>query len=79
MTKKSFIIILISSVVVTYGVAIVQFAIGKMGNGAGLPFGFSYFNFLGSETNQTMLFLDIAFWFIILLIGWKIILKIIKR
>lgn len=79
MNKKSFIIILVLSVVITYGVAVLQFATGSIDNGGGLPFSFSSFNFLGSETNTSMLILDIIFWFVIILILWQIVFKKLKR
>jgi hypothetical protein len=73
------IVFLVLSVVVTYGVAIIDFLVNKTKNVVGFPFAFSSFNFLGSETNQTMLFVDIIFWFIVLFGIWKLILRLIKR
>ncbi|MDO8570938.1 MAG: hypothetical protein Q7R97_05120 [Candidatus Daviesbacteria bacterium] len=79
MNKKTFIIFLVLSVGVTYGVAFLQFATGNLNNGGGLPFSFSSFNFLGSETNTGMLILDIIFWFVILFGIWKLMGKLFKR
>lgn len=82
MTKKSFVVILILSVAVTYGAAFVDDAINLTKNPTGLPFGFASFNFLGGSNNNLMLTLDIAFWFLIIWVLLKIIrqtLKIIKK
>ncbi len=79
MTKKNFVVILILSVVVTYGVACLDFAFNISKGLIGLPFGFSSFNFFGSETEGTMLLLDIIFWFIVILGVWKILPKLFKR
>lgn len=73
MSKKTFIIILVLSVVVTYLIALIQFSSG------GLPFRFSSFNLLGSETNVGMLILDIVFWFIILFGVWTLIKKLFSK
>ncbi|MCL4365653.1 hypothetical protein M1437_00285 [Patescibacteria group bacterium] len=79
MSKKAFLVILILSVVVTYGMAVVDFAFNITSGEVGLPFGFSRFNFFGAETNQKMLLLDFVFWFFVLFVGWKLILKFFKR
>lgn len=73
MTKKSFVVILILSVIVTYGVASLDFAFNISKGLIGLPFGFSSFNFFGSETENTMLLLDIIFWSIVIWGIWKIL------
>lgn len=78
MNKKTIIevvVFLVLSVVVTYGVAIVDFANGGVANGAGFPLGFSHFNFFGGETDQNKLILDIIFWFIVLFVIWKLFRK----
>jgi len=76
MTKKSFVTILMISVVATYGVASLDFAFNiSKGELIGLPFGFSSFNFFGSETKSTMLLLDITFWFILIWGIWKLVFK----
>jgi hypothetical protein len=79
MSKKSAVIILILSVVVTYGVAIMDFVFNITSGEVGLPFGFSRFNFLSSETNLMNLILDIIFWFLILLIGWIFLQKVLRK
>lgn len=79
MSKKTFIVILVLSVVVTYGVAMLDFAFEISRGAVGLPFGFSNFNFFGSETNMTMLVIDIIFWFFIIWLLWKGLQKFLKR
>lgn len=78
-SKKAFIVILILSLLVTYGVAFVDDSISPTKNPTGLPFGFASFNFLGGSTNGLMLILDIIFWFVIILSIWKILQKIILK
>ena len=79
MSLKSGIIILVLSVAVTYGVALLQFGIGAVSGSVGFPFGFSRFNFLGGETNNVMLLLDVAFWFVALWFLWKILVKLTHK
>ena len=79
MTKKSFVIILILSVIVTYGAAFIDFSLSISKGLIGLPFGFSRFNFFGSETENTMLLLDIFFWFLVIWVIWKVCQKILRR
>lgn len=77
MSKKSLVIILILSVVVTYGVAFVE---GLAGNHflayGGIPFRFASGSFLGGSTDNLMLILDIAFWFVVIWVVWKVISKV---
>ncbi len=79
MSIKSFIIFLVLSVVITYGVALIEFATGMAIGPVGLPFGFSQFNFLGGETNNMNLLLDIAFWFVVLFTLKTIISNFLKH
>lgn len=79
MTKKSFVIILILSVIVTYGAAFTDDAVNLSKNPTGLPFGFASFNFLGGSNNNFMLILDIAFWFVIIWGVWKTLQKVSKK
>lgn len=79
MSIKSGIIILILSVVVTYGMAFVDDTINTSKYQTGLPFGFASFNFLGGSTDTTMLILDIIFWFVIIFVAWKLFTKILNR
>ena len=75
MSKKAFVVILVLSVVVTYAAAFVDEIINTSKNTTGLPFGFASFNFLGGSTNNLMLVLDIAFWFVILWLIWKFLFR----
>lgn len=80
MTKKAFVIILILSVVVTYGVAFVDAIVNTSANRAGLPFKFgSYVLFGQADTNYLLLFLDIAFWFLAIWGAFKILVKVFKK
>lgn len=74
MTRRSFVIILILSVVATYGFGIIDALSNPSANKAGLPFKFgSYALFGTANTNYSILILDIIFWFSIIWIAWKII------
>lgn len=79
MTKKSFVVILVLSVIVTYGAAFVDDAINLSKNPTGLPFAFAYFNFLGGSNNNLTLVLDILFWFAIIWGIWKVLPKLFKK
>ena len=76
MSKKVFVVILVLSVVVTYGAAFVDEIINPTKNPTGLPFGFASFNFLGGSNDSLMLFLDIAFWFVVIWGIWKLLQKV---
>lgn len=77
MTKKSFVVILILSPIITYGVAILNDIIaGSVVSGkGGFPFTFAS----GSSTDGFMLTLNIVFWFIVIFIIWKLLQKIFKK
>lgn len=80
MSKKAFVIILVLSVMVTYGVAMADFVFNITTGKIGIPFGFSSISLLGSSTDYTTFFLDIAFWFIIIWVIWRILQKLaVKR
>lgn len=80
MSKKAFVVILILSVIVTYVVAIIDAIMNTNANQAGLPFKFgSYTLFSTATTNYPFLLLDIAFWFVIIWVIWKILLKLSKH
>jgi len=57
----------------------VDFAFSITKGAVGLPLGFSRFNFFGAETDQRMLIIDVAFWFVVLFIIWKVFLKFLKK
>lgn len=79
MTKKSFAVILILSIIVTYGAAFTDFLLNISKGAIGLPFGFSRFNFFGAETENTMFLLDIVFWFIVIFGIWKFLQRLLKK
>lgn len=79
MTKKSFIIILVLSLVVTYVVAFVEGLVrGHFLSYGGIPFKFASGSFLDGSTDNLTLILDIAFWFIVILVMWKVLQKLIQ-
>lgn len=79
---KKFIILLVLSVVVTYGVMLFQailFSSLVAGSG-GFPLSFTSSSLFSTpSTDYLMLFLDIIFWYIILFVIWKLILKVTKK
>lgn len=76
MTKKSFVVILILSVITTYGLGIIDALANSSANQAGLPFKFgSYALFGTARTNYSILILDIIFWFAVIWGIWKIFQK----
>lgn len=80
MTKKSVVVILILSVIATYGLGITDALMNSSANQAGLPFKFgSYALFGTANTNYSTLILDIAFWFIVLWGLWKMLPKLFKK
>ena len=79
MTKKSFVVILILSVIVTYLAAFVDEMVNLSKNPTGFPFGFASFNFLGGSNNNFMLVLDIAFWFVVIWGVWKLLQKVLGK
>jgi hypothetical protein len=83
MSKKSFIIILILSIVITYGLSIIFDLIeGDLLYGeGGVPFSFtSAGGFLGeSSINYINLLLDIVFWFLVILMIKKVINRLSSK
>lgn len=81
MSKKAFFLILVLSVVVTYGMAIIDalrrnsFLAGE----AGVPFRFSSSYFFGESTDYVMLILNIAFWFAVIWLIWKALQKVVSK
>ena len=81
MTKKSFVVILILSVVLTYSVAIID-ALARnslIAGSAGLPLKFTSGYFGTSTTNYSILIVDIAFWFVVILGTWKLLKKTLGK
>jgi len=81
MTRKSFIVIVVLSTIVTYVIAIVDaFARNSLiGGSAGLPFKFAHGYFGSSNTNYLLLLSDIAFWFIVVWLIWKLLRQSSKK
>lgn len=82
MSKKLFLIILVLSVVVTYGVSITSDLISGsiIAGNSGFPFKFASGSLFGEgSTNYLMLILDIIFWFVVIWVVWKLIMKQLKR
>jgi len=78
MTKKTFVVILILSVVTNY-VALIVDAITTntlLGGVSGFPFKYSSSTLFGhGSVNGSMLILNIAFWFFVIWILWKLLQK----
>lgn len=82
MTRKAFFIILVLSVVVTYGAAFVEVLLsGSVVSGkSGFPFRFGSSSlFGGSSIDYPMLLVDIVFWFVVIWGGWKVLQKITSK
>ncbi len=79
MGKKSFIIILVLSVVITIGVPLISFSLGQYKLAKGLPLEYVEFSFLGGSTNYSTFLIDIIFWFVIIWVVWKLLTKFLKR
>lgn len=80
MNKKTLIIILVLSTMITIVGPIIAFGAG-LGSSIsdGFPLKWTSFNFLGSNTNYTAIIIDIAFWFVIIWGVWKILFKRSKK
>lgn len=79
MSKKTLIVILVLSVVVTIGIPLIGFITNSYQVMSGWPFEFTGFSFLGGSTDYAILLLDIVFWFIIIWVLWKVLQKVLKR
>ena len=82
MSKKSFIIILVLSVIVTYGVAFIDALRSStlLAGESGLPFKYSRGTLFGSGSiNYVMMSVNIIFWFIVLWVIWKAIQKLMRQ
>ena len=76
MTKKTFVVILVLSVIITYVLGIIDALVNSSANQAGLPFKFgSYALFGTATTNYSTLIVDIFFWFFVIWIIWKVLNK----
>lgn len=82
MSKKAFVIVLVLSVVVTYGATFVEVLLsGSVVSGkSGFPFRFGSSSlFGGSSIDYPMLLVDIVFWFVVIWGIWKILQKLISK
>ncbi|MBI2020344.1 hypothetical protein HYS94_02885 [Candidatus Daviesbacteria bacterium] len=82
MSKKAFIIILILSVVVTYGASLLDALMGNtlLAGESGIPFKYSRSTLFGrGSINYTMMLLNIAFWSVVIWGAWKVLQKVISR
>ena len=79
MSKKAFVVILVLSVIVTYGLAITEAMVDTAANLVGIPFKFGSYTLFGTaSTNYGTLFLNLSFWFAIILIAWTVIKRFNK-
>lgn len=76
---KSFLIILVLSVVVTIGVPLISFSLGQYKLAGGVPFKYAEFSFLGDSINYSTFLLDIIIWFIAIWLIEKFIAILIKH
>lgn len=82
MSKKAFVVILILSVVVTYGSSLADSLLNNtlLAGESGFPFKYSRSTLFGrGSIDGLMMFLNIAFWFALIWIIWKAFQKILKR
>ena len=82
MSKKVFVVILILSVVVTYGATLTDVLLNQsiLAGESGIPLRFDSSSlFGGGSTNYINLFLDIAFWFAVIWVIWKVLQKVTAR
>lgn len=82
MSKKAFVVILVLSLVVTYGASLVDSLLNNtlLAGESGFPFKYSSSTLFGrGSINGGTMLLDIAFWFVILFGIWKLSLKVFKR
>ena len=73
MTKKSFVVILILSIIISIFAPVIAFTLGFRFMSDGFPLKWSTFSLLGSNTNYNALLIDIAFWFVVIWGVWKLI------
>jgi len=82
MSKKALVIILVLSVVVTYGIALVDVLFNQsiLAGESGVPLRFDSSSlFGGGSTNYLNLLLDIIFWFLVVLAIWKLLQKVFSK
>lgn len=82
MSKKSFFIILVLSVVVTYGASLADSLVSNtlLAGESGLPFKYSRSTLFGKGSiDGVMMLLNIAFWFVIIWVIWKVLQKVLMK
>lgn len=80
MSKKEFGIILVLSVIATYGLAFIEALMNPLLSQSGLPFKFGSYTLFGeATTSYPTLILDIIFWFVIIFGIWKLLQKVLKK
>lgn len=82
MSKKAFVVILVLSVVVTYGASLVDSLLNStlLAGESGFPFKYSRSTLFGrGSIDGTMMLLNIAFWFAVILGVWKILQKVTAK
>lgn len=81
-SPKAFIIILVLSVVVTYGASLVDSLLNNtlLAGESGFPFKYSRSTLFGrGSINGMMMFLNVAFWFVVILGVWKVLQKVTAK
>lgn len=82
MSKKSLIVILVLSVMVTYGVSIAADLMkGSVLSGeGGIPLKFTESSLFGGTAINLIIFLiDVIFWFIVIWIVWRLLSKLTNK
>ena len=82
MNKKAFVVILVLSVVVTYGAAFVDVLLSGsvIAGKSGIPFRFGSSSlFGGSSIDYPILLVDIVFWFAVIWGIWKLLPKLFGK
>lgn len=79
MSKKAFVVILVLSVVVTYGASLADSLLNStlLAGESGFPFKYSRSTLFGrGSIDGGMMLLNIVFWFVIILGVWKVLQKV---
>jgi len=81
MTKKSFVIVLVLSIVTSYIADFIDAIVNNtlIGGRTGFPFKDSLSSGFGGTINNYMVALNIIFWFIVIFIAWKLLLRVFKK
>lgn len=82
MSKKSFVVLVFLSIVVTYVVTFIDvvFNGSVVAGDSGIPLRFdSSVMFGGGSTNYLNLFIDIVFWFFVVWVIWVVLKRLMKK